>query len=346
MPARDHRGRNRDSGGPCLIPAAVGLAVALVLLRNASAAARAGNLLHLEGTPLTASPGRGSRLLGAKPPAHRPLRRRRRSPPSHPSSRAISPSRTRPPMRPDMLGRLLSPLGAFGMGFTFVAAFLLRRLSVTSPPASPLLALPSFAPMSMAASTANRQLVALCPVADGTEDIEFTTATDVLVRAGIKVVTASVMPSKTVTLARGLTLTAQVGITDVSANQFDLVVCAGGMPGADHFRLSKPLNDIVVQMKRDGKLHAAICATPCVMFGNNPDIMKGLQRVTSYPAFHGKLRDLHPDLEVSTDPVVVDGQCVTSQGPGTSMAFALKVVELAVGRDTAAEVAKGMLYSL
>lgn len=33
------------------------------------------------------------------------------------------------------------------------------------PPASPLLALPSFAPMSMAASTADRQLVALCPVA-------------------------------------------------------------------------------------------------------------------------------------------------------------------------------------
>lgn len=36
------------------------------------------------------------------------------------------------------------------------------------------------------------------------------------------------VPPPTVTLARGLTLTAQVGITDVSANQFDLVVCAGG----------------------------------------------------------------------------------------------------------------------
>jgi putative intracellular protease/amidase len=42
-----------------------------------------------------------------------------------------------------------------------------------------------------------------CPVADGTEDIEFTTVTDILVRAGIQVVTASVMPSKTVTLGLG-----------------------------------------------------------------------------------------------------------------------------------------------
>lgn len=30
-------------------------------------------------------------------------------------------------------------------------------------------------------------------------------------------------------------------------------------------------------MKRDGKLYAAICATPCVMFGNNPEIMQGLR---------------------------------------------------------------------
>ncbi len=38
--------------------------------------------------------------------------------------------------------------------------------------------------------------------------------------------------------------------------------------------------------------------------------------------------------------------CVTSQGPGTSMAFALKLVELAVGWEKANEVASGLLYKL
>ena len=44
------------------------------------------------------------------------------------------------------------------------------------------------------------------------------------------------------------------------------------------------------------------------------------------------------------DAVVVDGQCVTSQGPGTAMAFGLKLVEMAVGAAKAEEIAKALLY--
>lgn len=42
-----------------------------------------------------------------------------------------------------------------------------------------------------------------------------------------------------------LSLTAQVSIAEVDAKDFDLVVCAGGMPGAEHFRNSNVLNEIV-----------------------------------------------------------------------------------------------------
>lgn len=45
------------------------------------------------------------------------------------------------------------------------------------------------------------------------------------------------------------------------------------------------------------------------------------------------------------DNVVVDGNLVTSRGPGTAFVFALKLVELLNGKDKAAECAKGMLLS-
>ena len=40
---------------------------------------------------------------------------------------------------------------------------------------------------------------------------------------------------------------------------------------------------------------------------------------------------------------VVDGHVVTSMGPGTSLAFALKLVELLFDKDKADEIAKQML---
>jgi 4-methyl-5(b-hydroxyethyl)-thiazole monophosphate biosynthesis len=42
---------------------------------------------------------------------------------------------------------------------------------------------------------------------------------------------------------------------------------------------------------------------------------------------------------------VVDGNTITSQGPATTMAFSLKLVELLYGRQKADEIAQGLLYT-
>ena len=55
------------------------------------------------------------------------------------------------------------------------------------------------------------------------------------------------------------------------------------------------------------------------------------------PAFKEKVP------ERSDARVVVDGKCVTSQGPGTAIEFGLKLAELLVSKEKADEVAKGML---
>eukprot|EP00906_Rhabdomonas_costata_P000046 RCo000059 len=187
---------------------------------------------------------------------------------------------------------------------------------------------------------------ALCAVADSTEDIELSTVTDILVRAGVEVTVASVMPQKQVKLARGLVLIADKLITEVNPGDFDLVVCPGGMPGAKHLSESKPLIDIILKLKAAGKYYAAICAAPNLVFGSNAEIMKGVSILTCYPKMHSELQQKCPSAKVSTtDRVVVDGKCVTSQGPATSMAFALKLVELLVSSEKATQLASDLLYT-
>jgi len=41
--------------------------------------------------------------------------------------------------------------------------------------------------------------------------------------------------------------------------------------------------------------------------------------------------------------VEVDGSFITSQGPGTSFSFALRLVELLVGKEKAEEISSAML---
>lgn len=45
------------------------------------------------------------------------------------------------------------------------------------------------------------------------------------------------------------------------------------------------------------------------------------------------------------DKVVVDGNVITSRGPGTAFDFALVIVDKLVGKEKASEVAKAMLLS-
>ena len=84
-------------------------------------------------------------------------------------------------------------------------------------------------------------------------------------------------------------------------------------------------NDILLQ----GKILAAVCAAPTAF--QSHDIGKG-KSVTSYPAFKEKLEG---DYKYSEDRVVVDGNLVTSRGPGTCFEFGFKLAELLVDKEMA-----------
>ena len=179
----------------------------------------------------------------------------------------------------------------------------------------------------------------LVPIADGTEEIEAVCIIDTLRRAGAEVTVASVSGKLQVTASRGVKIVADELIGDCARRTFDLVALPGGSKGAENLRDSKELADILKNQQKQGRLYGAICAAPAVVLQHHGLI--GDRKATCYPSLADQLQN-----PASADArVVVDGTLATSQGPGTAIEFALKLVEMLFDQAKSAEVAKAMLVN-
>ncbi|ACS86665.1 protein deglycase YajL [Musicola paradisiaca] len=181
-------------------------------------------------------------------------------------------------------------------------------------------------------------LVCLAP---GSEEIEAVTAIDLLVRAGIKVTTASVASDGAleITCSRGVRLIADAPLVSVADEEFDAVVLPGGMRGAECFRDSPLLVERLRQTHQEGKIVAAICASPAVVLEYHKLFPVG--NMTGYPTLKERISaDKWQEKRVVYDPRV---NLLTSQGPGTSIDFALKLIDLLAGKAKAADVASQLV---
>ena len=172
----------------------------------------------------------------------------------------------------------------------------------------------------------------LVPLADGCEELEAVTIIDLLRRAGVEVVTAS-LDKGTVRASRGVTLTADTDLDSALQREFDMVVLPGGQGGADRLQADPRIRKLLRRMAADGRYTAAICAAPRVLASSG--LLDG-RRATSYP---GVLADSDAaGLQLSEEPVVRDGRIITSRRPGTAMDFTLELIGLLCGDDTRREV--------
>ena len=178
----------------------------------------------------------------------------------------------------------------------------------------------------------------LVPIADGSEDIEVVTIVDVLRRADADVVVASVAPQGRleITTAHGLRIVADTHIDHCDDN-WDLIAVPGGIPGAEHLRDSTPLTKLLQQQVAAGKQYAAICAAPALVLASHGLLAD--KNATGYPTYQ-KMDAKFVDTQ---SRVVVDGNCVTSQGPGTALEFALALVELLYDSRKRGEVGEPMV---
>ena len=155
---------------------------------------------------------------------------------------------------------------------------------------------------------------ALICLAPGSEETEAVTTIDLLVRGGIKVTTASVASdgSLTIVCSRGVKLLADAPLVEVADGDFDILVLPGGIKGA----------------------------APTVLVPHN---LFPIGNMTGFPA----LKERIPAEQWQDKRVVWDARVklLTSQGPGTSIDFALKMIDLLVGREKAHEVASQLVMA-
>ncbi|OGX12238.1 MAG: hypothetical protein A2351_05030 [Omnitrophica bacterium RIFOXYB12_FULL_50_7] len=177
---------------------------------------------------------------------------------------------------------------------------------------------------------------ALVILAEGFEEVEAIAPIDVLRRAGVRVTIAGATDLR-VKSSRKICVEADMLLKDL-AGMPDAVILPGGLPGATNLAKSGEVASLVKKMNSAGKLVAAICAAPAVVLAPI-GILDG-KKATCYP---GCESDFSTKTIHSTERVVVDGNIITSQGPGTALEFALEIVAQLMGKDMADNVRGKML---
>lgn len=179
-------------------------------------------------------------------------------------------------------------------------------------------------------------LKVLVPIADGSEEIETSCITDTLVRAGAAV-TVATASGEVVKMSRGLKIVADCKVDDCVDKDWDAIVIPGGMPGATNLRDSAAVTALLKKQSGASKVTAAMCASPAVVFKTH-DLLPG--KAVCYPKFKEELGEKFAGDGI---PVMQDGHIITGTGPGTSLQFALKIVEALYSKEKAEELAAGML---
>ena len=183
--------------------------------------------------------------------------------------------------------------------------------------------------------TANSRVLVL--LADGAEEMEVTITADVLRRAGLEVVLAGVGGSGAVVCSRGVRLLPDAALADVDGS-FAAVVLPGGAGGMEQLCASAAVGERLRSQVASGGVVAAICAAPAALAHHG---VCGGQPITSHPSVREAVA-AHGDYRETA--VVVDGELITSRGPGTAFAFALALVEKLCGVAKAREVAEPMMF--
>ena len=165
----------------------------------------------------------------------------------------------------------------------------------------------------------------LVPLANGCEELEAVTVIDLLRRAQIEVVTAGLSEGP-VRASRGVVLLPDTTLEQAQAQDFDALVLPGGQPGANNLEADVRVLALIQRLAGAGKLVAAICAAPKVLAAAG--VLNGRRATCFRGAIDPKL---YPQVRLEQSPVVVDGNLVTSRGPGTAMDFALELIRLLCG---------------
>lgn len=187
--------------------------------------------------------------------------------------------------------------------------------------------------MAQAKSLASRRILIMAT--DGFEQSELEVPLDRLRDAGARVDIASLDTGDITGWDEddwGDEVAVDLRIADVEVEDYDALVLPGGQINPDLLRVEKAAIELIQGFAAAGKPVAAICHAPWLLV--EAGLAKG-RRMTSYKSIRSDVANAGAD--VVEEPVVVDGQIITSRCPDDLDAFCDAIVEALTEADVPAE---------
>ena len=173
-------------------------------------------------------------------------------------------------------------------------------------------------------------------LADGFEECEALITVDILRRAGVETVMASVMGRPEVVSSRHIEVKADVLAEDADFSSADMIILPGGRLGTENLGKSTLVREKCLEFA-SGKMVAAICAAPSLL--------------AKLGLLEGKAATCHPDFEsamqgaiLSGESVSVSGNIITGQGLGAAFDFSFELARQLVGSEKVEEIKKAICY--
>jgi len=177
----------------------------------------------------------------------------------------------------------------------------------------------------------------LVPIAAGFEELEAVALIDVMRRAGLEVIVASVKEGSDVEGANGIVLKTDRSMAGIGVDDIDMIVLPGGWGGTDVLAEDEAVQSLLKEMDAKGKNIGAMCAAPYAL--HQAGVLK--PNFTCYPSVEEKI-DLD-GYQGDKAQVVTEGNVMTSRGPGTAICFGLQIVKKLCGDETYNQLREGLL---
>ncbi|MCF7926708.1 MAG: DJ-1/PfpI family protein [Candidatus Izimaplasma sp.] len=171
-------------------------------------------------------------------------------------------------------------------------------------------------------------------LADGFEDIEVVTPTDLLRRAKIKVDLVSI-DKRLVTTSSGTEIMSDMTIDTIDENQYDMLFLPGGS-GVKNLEKSSEVKKLITYFDQTKKFIAAICAAPSIL--GKMGLLKN-RTFTCYPGYEKQFNQGN----YTKSPLEISDYFITARGIGYVNKFALQLIEILTDKRTKNKVAKQTL---
>ena len=119
----------------------------------------------------------------------------------------------------------------------------------------------------------------------------------------------------------GRTITPDLTIAEVHADDYDALLLPGGVGNPDRLRMDREAVALIKAFDAAGKPIGAICHAPWLLA--EADVLRG-RRATSWPSIRTDIRNA--GAEVVDEAAVTDGHLVTSRKPDDVPAFTAALI--------------------